>query len=372
MTHILRAARLVLPVLFFGYGLAANLLLLVSPPPSYALPDTGLLSGGLTRDFDGIYRRDLAHVDLSFGLIGAARYALLGEARPGALVGRDGWLFSSEETRPAPDAAGLAGIVASVQDIGNRLRAGGVDLVVVPVPAKIDIYRDRSPDPAFGQAHAALLERFARQLRRQGLSVVDARAALLAAGEGAPLFFATDTHWTPAGARRVAGAVAGSGLVAQGGLRFDRVAEAARPLTGDLVRFVTTDDMAPRLGLKAETVTPFVQTPAEGGGDIFGAGPADVVLIGTSYSANADWGFADALMVALGRDVVSMARQGEGPLRPMLDYLDSAAFRDAPPAVVIWEIPVRYLTDPAIWAPRGRSPNPEIAALARQMENPDG
>jgi alginate O-acetyltransferase complex protein AlgJ len=371
MTHLLRAARLALPVLFFGYGMGANLSMLQAPP-THALPETGLLSGGLTRGFDGAYRQDLAHMDLSSGLIGAARYALLGEARTGALVGRDGWLFTAEETRPVPDAAGLAAIAGTVQGIRDRLRAAGVDLVVVPLPAKIDIDRDRSPDPAFGQALAALLDRFSRHLADRGVAVVDARAALLAPDGAVPRFFATDTHWTPDGAQRVAAAVAASGHLARGGLRFDRVAGDARPLTGDLIRFVTTDDLAPRLGLLPEMLTPIVQTPRDGAADIFGAGPADIVLVGTSYSANPDWGFADALMVALGRDVVSMAEPGKGPLRPMLDYLDSAAFRDAPPAAVIWEIPIRHLTDAAIWPQPGARAGPDIAFLTPQKETPDG
>ncbi|MGE8477298.1 MAG: alginate O-acetyltransferase AlgX-related protein, partial [Pseudomonas shirazensis] len=32
-----------------------------------------------------------------------------------------------------------------------------------------------------------------------------------------------------------------------------------------------------------------------------------------------------------------------GPLLPMLKYLQSDAFKDAPPQVVVWEFPERYL-----------------------------
>lgn len=41
--------------------------------------------------------------------------------------------------------------------------------------------------------------------------------------------------------------------------------------------------------------------------------------------------------------------QGQGPVKPMDTYLASDGFRDAPPKVVIWEIPLRYLTDPKLW-----------------------
>lgn len=372
MTFFLKAVRLSFPVLFFGYGLVANLAVMTSPPDAYALPPYGLLSGALTRDLDGLYKQNLPHMDLSFGLIGAMRYSVLGEARQGAIVGADGWLFSAEEARPIPDDETLAGAVQTVTAIRDRLQTAGVDLVVVPLPAKIDIYRVRSPKPELGQNLQDLLDRFGQQLSQKGIAVVDSRPVLTAGDEAGPVFFATDTHWTPEGAARVAGAVAQSGFIAPGTLGFDRIAEPPLPLTGDLIRFVTTPAIAPRLGLVPENVVRVMQTPSGGAGDIFAAVAADVVLVGTSYSANADWGFADALMLSLGRDVINMAVEGLGPLQPMQDYLAGDLFRDTPPVVVIWEIPVRYLTDPAIWPAPAPRADAEIAVLSPHKEHPDG
>ncbi len=372
MTIFLRTVRLALPTLFFGYGIAANLSIFVGSPPSYALPSEGLLAGGLTRDLDGLYKQDLPHMDLSFGLIGAARYTLLGEARNGAVVGQDGWLFSVEETRALPSEGQLAGIVSTVSEIREKLRTVGTDLVVVPLPAKVDIYRDLAPTPIFGQELEDLFAQFTDELANRGIGAVDARAALRNPDAAAPVFFPTDTHWTPRGATLVAEAVAASSLIEPGVLRFVRSEEPAKTLTGDLIRFVTTNGFALRVGLPPETVVPVVQTPIDVLGNIFGTASADIILVGTSYSANADWGFADALMLALGRDVISLAEEGLGPLQPMQHYLDSELFRDAPPAVVIWEIPIRYLTDATLWPAPGIHPDPEIAALPLHEENPDG
>ena len=368
MTIFLQAARLALPTLFFGYGVFANLIVFSEKQPAFAMPDDGLLSGGLTVELDSLYKKDLPHMDLSFGLIGAARYALLGEARQGAVVGRDGWLFSTEEVRPLPSDTELAGIAAVVQDIRAQLSAGGIDLVVVPLPAKIDIYRDISPDAVFGATLQTLYADFSGKLAERGIAVVDARSNLLNPAE--PVFFATDTHWTPHGAKLVAEAIAASGIIEPGPLAFERADEPAKTLTGDLISFVTTTAMAPDIGLSQETVTPEVLIATNAVTDIFGTAATDVVLVGTSYSANTDWGFANALMLALGRDVVSVAEQGLGPLMPMQTYLASADFRDAPPAVVIWEIPIRYLTDPAIW-PISAHAAPQIATLPPK-ENADG
>ena len=368
MSKFLHAARFALPTLLFGYGVFANLAMLVEQSPKVNLPESGLLSGGLTRDLDSLYKKDLPHMTLSFGLIGAARYAVLGEARQGAVVGQDGWLFSAEEVRPLPSSGALAEVVDTVQDIRSQLAAAGTDLVVVPLPAKIDIYRDVSPNAVFGASLEALYADFSADLAARGIAVVDARSALLNPAE--PVFFATDTHWTPYGAHMIAAAVAVSGTVDPGPLAYERIDEAAKTLTGDLVSFVTTPALAPGIGLPSETVTPAVLTAAESGADIFGDASADIVLVGTGYSANTDWGFANALMELLGRDVISEAQQGLGPLKPMQAYLDSAGFREAPPKVVIWEIPIRYLTDPAIW-PVPDAVAPKVAALPPK-ENADG
>lgn len=367
MTILLKTARFALPTLFFGYGIFANLSM-IGQPPVVMLPETGLLSGGLTRDLDGVYKKDLPHMAASFGLIGAARYAMLGEARQGALVGRDGWLFSAEEVRSMPSDAALAGIVGTVQAVRAQLKASGTDLVVVPLPAKVDIYRHLGPDPVFGQALEQLYGTFTAALAADGVTAVDARTPLLNPND--PVFFATDTHWTPLGASLVAAAVASSGVIDSGTLTFDRKVSDPKPLTGDLVSFVTTETLAPRIGLPRENVTPVTLTASNATTDIFGGAATDIVLVGTSYSANTDWGFADALMLALGRDVVSVAEQGLGPLKPMQDYLAGADYRDEAPAVVIWEIPVRYLTDPAIW-PDVNAALPKVAALPPK-ENADG
>ena len=351
---LLKTIRFVLPTLLFGYAIAANLHL-VTAAPAMALPRDDLLSGGLTRDFDGLYRKDLWHRSWSVGLVGAARYVFLGEGRDGVIVGSDGWLFTAEEARTMPEGTGdLNGSVAGVTAIRDRLKAAGTELVIVPLPAKIDIAAVHAPDALLGPLMAMRHAAFMAGLAKAGITTVDARTPLIAAGDDAPTFFATDTHWTPEGATAVAQAVAASGMVTHGSQAFTVMADAEKPLIGDLVGFVTTAALAPQLGLRPETVTPYTVVPATGAdtlSDLLGDTAAEAVLVGTSYSANSDWGFNAALMLALGRDVVSMAAPGQGPVAPMLRYLDSPAFRDAPPQVVIWEFPVRALSDPALWAP---------------------
>lgn len=346
MRPIFQAARLVLPILLFGYGLIANFAVLTGPATPISLPRTDLLAGGLTRDFEAQYKTTLPHFTPAFGVIGAMRYALLGEARDGAVVGRDGWLFTSEETRALPKANALNATITQIQTIKTRLAAQGTDLVVLPLPAKIDVESAHFSDAALPANMALLYADFRIGLQMAGIVAIDPRAMMM--GQKQPVFFATDTHWTPFGAG-LAAKVVGENLP-HGPLIYTSTLTNAKPLTGDLIRFVTQDRIAPMIGLLPEEVTMNTLSSSAAPTDIFDAAPTDIVLIGTSYSANTDWGFADTLTRILGREVENHAVMGLGPVHPMVTYLQSDEFKTAPARLVIWEFPVRYLTDPTLWS----------------------
>jgi alginate O-acetyltransferase complex protein AlgJ len=358
MTRLFQSVRCVLPILLFGYGIAANLAVMSGPPTPLRWPTQDLLAGGLTREFEEIYKSTLPHFTPAFGWIGAARYLGLNEVRRGAVAGQAGWLFTAEEARALPDEAAVQAAVDRIAAVRAKLARLGTDLVLVPLPAKIDIAAAFAPDQAMATDMAALHARFVARSRQSGITTIDPRPTLLA--QGAQAFLATDTHWTPLGARVTARTVAKD--LPQGPLIYATGPPSRKILTGDLIRYVTTDDLAPQIGLMSETVIIAPLTATGPAVDIFATAPADIVLIGTSYSANADWGFADALMQSLGRDVINLASSGQGPLVPMQSYLDSPEARDTPAKLVIWEVPVRYLTDPAIW----RAPDP-IPTLATEL-----
>lgn len=348
MQKLYRMSRYILPVVFFGYAPFANLAYFAEPGGKLAPFDMGVLKGTLTASFDHAYKTAMPHRDASIGLIGAARYVLSGEGRKGVVAGKDGWLFTAEEARaPIGD---LAPSLDQIAHIRNQLAQAGVTLVMVPVPAKIDIEAKQADAPELSTYMAQLYGDFLSGLRTAGIEAVDTRPSLLALGPDA--FFATDTHWTSEGAKAVAQTVAASGLITIGQSDLITETQPSKSLTGDLVSYVTSDAMAPLVGLATENVTPYVVNIADTGdlGDLFGPQTIDIVLVGTSYSANPDWSFAEALKLSLKSDVLNAAAQGLGPVKPMLDYLESDAFSEAPPKVVIWEFPLRYLTDPKIWA----------------------
>ena len=348
MQTLYRLSRYILPVVFFGYAPFANLAYFEDPGSKLAPFDMGVLKGTLTSSFDSAYKSAMPHRDASIGLIGAARYVLAGEGRKGVVAGKDGWLFTSEEARaPIKDLDQSIDQIILVQAELARL---GTTLIIVPVPGKIDVEADKANSPQLSENMKQLYDTFYSGLQRAKIDVVDTRPALVALGNDA--FFATDTHWTIAGARAVAQTVAASGLIAHGQAEMTVEPLPTKTMAGDLVSYVTTDTMAPLIGLAPETVAPYLVNIADNGdlGDLFGPQTVDIVLVGTSYSANPDWSFSEALKLSLKADVLNAAAQGLGPVKPMTDYLASDALHEAAPKIVLWEFPLRYLTDPKLWA----------------------
>ncbi|MGB8812818.1 MAG: hypothetical protein WCC57_06510 [Paracoccaceae bacterium] len=353
---LFKASRYLLPVAFFGYAVVVNVGYVNFSGFTDVPFDLKALKGSVTSNVDHVYKRALPHRDPAIGLIGAARYLVMGEGRKGVLAGRDNWLFTAEEARTMPQdlSAPLQQIIA----VRDTLDREGVKLVIVPVPAKLDIYANLADQPDYSAAIHDRYSSFLTGLAAAGIAAVDSRAAMSAAALQSPVFLQTDTHWSQTGAAAVAIGLAQSGLIAQGDTDFQRVNAPQAQITGDLVSFVTSESLAPLLGFDPETVTPFLAEPIlttaaatdTGLSDLFGTAAAvDTVLVGTSYSANPNWSFAESLKIALHRDVLNFALEGQGPARPMLTYLASKDFADQPPTVVIWEFPVRYLSDPTIW-----------------------
>lgn len=352
---------LLLPTTFFGYALYANsaLLMNAASPEAQAseakdLSLSYVIDGEATRDLDTLYKNELPHRAASVGLFGNARYALLGAGRKGVIVGEDGWFFSAEEFKNV-SSADIAAAVDRIAEVQRDLDARGIRLVLAPLPAKSDIYAEEVPSLVRGPAMAEAYNAFAAALKDRGIVTADTRPALLAAKPFGEVFLKSDTHWSPSGAKATAEAVQTSLQVAGIGLPSESVtAQWQTPVSlwGDLTKFVTSPDYAPTVGLTQESVPIYRTTvnAAAEGADIFGDETAvPVMLVGTSYSANENWSFADFLRQSLRADVVNVAKEGLGPGVPMMDLLAGAALDETTPTVVVWEFPIRYLGTKTLW-----------------------
>lgn len=352
---------LLLPTTFFGYALYANsaLLMNAASPEAQAseakdLSLSYVIDGEATRDLDTLYKNELPHRAASVGLFGNARYALLGAGRKGVIVGEDGWFFSAEEFKTV-SSADIDAAVDRIAEVQRDLDARGIRLVLAPLPAKSDIYSEEVPSLVRGPAMAEAYDAFAAALKDRGIVTADTRPALMAAKPFGEVFLKSDTHWSPSGAKATAEAVQTSLQVAGIALPSESVtAQWQTPVSlwGDLTKFVTSPDYAPTVGLTQESVPIYRTTvnAAADGADIFGDDTAvPVMLVGTSYSANENWSFADFLRQSLRADVVNVAKEGLGPGVPMMDLLAGSALDEATPTVVVWEFPIRYLGTKTLW-----------------------
>jgi hypothetical protein len=137
------------------------------------------------------------------------RYLVEGDRRE-PLDGRSPWLDPSrEQTR-------RDSVLQAIVRYRDHLKQRGIELLVVPVPEKASVYPDMLTRRAEGRAGRlrSPTEELVAALRRHGVETIDLFTLFREArraGSGSPsepLYLAQDTHWTPAGARLAAGAVA--------------------------------------------------------------------------------------------------------------------------------------------------------------------
>ncbi|MCX5684001.1 MAG: hypothetical protein NT049_09985, partial [Planctomycetota bacterium] len=162
---------------------------------------------------------DTGNLAKAFAAECAAKAAKAEAAGSNAVTGKEGWLFLASELRYlgagrfwGEDAArisratkaGSADPLPAILDFKRQLDAAGVELLIVPAPAKAAIYPDGLSETvkvAKGAPVARLDvagEAFYAVLRAAGVEVVDLTPVFLVerfSMEG-PLFCKQDSHWS--------------------------------------------------------------------------------------------------------------------------------------------------------------------------------
>lgn len=302
----------------------------------------GQFQAAYTDDFDAA----LPFMDFATSAVALTRYAVFGQAKDGALVGDDGWLFTTEDLTIGPDFdAHIQRNAAHVADVNRQLASNGTALIVAVIPDKSAVYADklglRRPDQI-----EARRKSFVSALAAQGVEVVDLGPVLTDARRDGAVFLHDDTHWSPFGAETSARAIAASPVLqglelAPATSTTDSVGRV--PHNGDLLNFIPTGALRAYGGPPQRFVEQTV-TQTDAGGGLFGDAAPEVALIGTSYSAMETWNFAGFLETALQSDVINLSSAGYGPFAPMRDFLASQEASDLPLKAVIWEIPARYVS----------------------------
>ena len=342
--HWLPAAFLA-SVVLVGTGMA------VFTPGIWSAPGgKSVLQGSWQSTFEHSY--DQLHPVRAPGIdaFGVVNYRLFGEGRPGVLVGSGGWLYTTEEFQTAPtDDAQIAAKLTEIRQVKATLATQGAQLMVLLVPAKSRVYPEHLGRYRWPGVKRNVYEAFRQNLENSGVVAPDLLPALNAAKAQGEVFLHTDTHWTPLGAQVAAQMVrqAMATLAHKPELpaaSFTLKTAAPASYSGDLLKYVALGRLQERIGPVPDQLrTPSAQRTDGGGGGLLGGDAPAVTLVGTSYSANAHWGFESQLKVALGTDVINAAQEGKGPIIPMREYLKSAAYKNAPPRLMVWEIPERFI-----------------------------
>ncbi|HUR41956.1 MAG TPA: alginate O-acetyltransferase [Verrucomicrobiae bacterium] len=306
------------------------------------------LDGRAARAFEGHYDERFPGKTLGTNLWAAIDYVVFDEGRPGVVVGANGWLYTDEEFKTYPGAeAAITSHLALIATVRDELKRQGSELVIALVPSKARVYPEHLPERRPAAIHESLYGRLRQGLRDAGIAAPDLAVTMARCKRAAETYLRTDTHWTPAGARCAAQAVAATlGSPRKPPFTFYTHTASVETHSGDLLRFLPLEPYFASLLPERESVEVRKTERAAAGQaeSLLGDGELpQVVLVGTSYSADPKWNFTGALQESLQEDVVNYASVGKGPFVPMLDYLLNSAALPAAPRLVVWEIPERYL-----------------------------
>ena len=300
-----------------------------------------------------------------------AQLLLAGQGNEKVVIGLDGWLFyRTDVSYPAGPAFGTVYAVggaeikspdplAAILDFRRQLSERGIELVIVPVPVKPQIYPEklsRFYDASLGPPRNLREEEFFDELARRGVAVINlARVLWESKARDGPLYMPLDTHWTPLGMRIFADALAKE---LKG--RYPYLARPARAFKTRRLRVRNQGDIHDMLGLpawskiyEAKTITVEQVLDAETGRPVETDPDSPIVLLGDSFAnvfsvGAMKWGegagLGERLALRLGRALDVIAVNGGAPTvtRRMLARRGGVEGKK----LVVWEFATRELADP--------------------------
>lgn len=254
-----------------------------------------------------------------------AQAAVLAQGEGRAVAGSAAdWLFLRSEMRHLSHPcfwgeAALTTAVASKDDnkdplpsiihFKESLAAGGIELLLVPVPPKAAIYADK----AFGIAAPSLPIAFAyrefyRELNQHGVRILDLSEDLIAARASddtdGPVYCRTDAHWSPRGIRIAAQRIAHE-LALESGSNNYTVAPTSLDFLGDLREEGDAHEILPALrvtGTAEAEVSPVL---------VLGDSHTLIFSIGGDMHASS-CGVIDLLAAELKQPVSLIGKKGSG------------------------------------------------------------
>lgn len=304
---------------------------------------TSWINGKAAAQAEEKIEESLPYKDQATNLWGSLRFGLFRTGAPGVIIGKDGWLFTKEEFETSAhfDSNTASNLNQIYQKI-STLESYGIKTLMVWIPAKARIHHSQLPSHTRPAAHQMIIP-------PQGIELLDGNAVLSPIKNRA--FMRTDTHWSQTATEQMADAVATAvkkyfpELILTNKAFNTTITDTKILYNGDLMRYVPADYLPSALRIPAEQIAHYqTESVSDELQDLFSEEMIDVVLIGTSYSAQKEWHFAGFLKQALQADILNLSDEGKGPFAPMHTFIQQLESGEiSPPKLVIWEFPERYL-----------------------------
>ncbi|QNP50308.1 alginate O-acetyltransferase AlgX-related protein [Diaphorobacter aerolatus] len=269
----------------------------------------------------------------------AARYRLLGDLGEKVVLGCPQWMFYHDGLRVQPGAASdvVSQRLQLIAHWRRQLQSHKVQMLVVAVPDKARVENEHLCGRTMTASLHARYDQLRRTLAADAIPFVDLRSVLEAQPED--MYFRTDVHMNPAGARRAAQAVAAGALAllgARGDQRFDISAPTPpEARMGDLLVLSGLKDAPEGWRPEIEHVAAQTITPVRSGGLLDDTPPVEVLLAGSSNGLRSN--FAEWLGHDLGREVWNLSMDGGQFSGAMLKALAQAERWPQSLRLVIWE-----------------------------------
>lgn len=259
-----------------------------------------------------------------------------------AFQGHNGWFYYDYDLEPSYPLMDQTDFMI---ELGRRLKAQGVRLVIIPIPSRAvvapqNLYLGDPQQAVFEPDEGvAQYETFVKKLRDGGVLVFDVLAAARASGaRGQQTFFKRDLHWTTEGAKLFHQILANELKRVEPDLPKTKITLQRNPVDyqhrGKFVSRWTYAHCG--YAMPAESQPAYTVTKTSTGG-LFESSDPQVVLTGSSFSLPPyDYGF---LATSLQSDVLNVSVGAGGAVVALQNYLVDGAFEATKPKLLVWEFP---------------------------------
>lgn len=257
------------------------------------------------------------------------------------LYGKEGWLFPAWGSLTEVDSAAITRNTALIADAQRALALAGVKLQVLVLPDKALFYENKLPEgKQLSDAVRGRYELEVGELVKENVSTVDALQVLRQVMQGGQnVFYRSDQHWTQPAADAVAVLVAEkvieqeASLAGAAGSGMTLGSEVKERRFGDLAELFLTEEQRKVIGRDTFTVRRQVEQQS-----LLDDVVAPVHVTGHSM-VQPYFGFPQKLSNALDRPVSVNWKPGNvGHWAILLEYLESAEFKQNKPQVLVWQM----------------------------------